>query len=90
MQHKVSLTHSGIPANTLSPHTHADLKLSNGSTVGLTDTETLRTLLGRLGIEGAHTKPRVEIINAYAAKLKQIHDDAGSAAVDTWLEQHKG
>jgi hypothetical protein len=81
------LTHSELPSTVWSPHTHSDLSLPNGSTCGQVSTELLRTLLGRLGIEGAHTKPRLEIISLYAAKLKQIHDAGGVSAVEAWWKQ---
>jgi hypothetical protein len=74
---------------TLDANQHNNLKLPSGSTIGLTTTEDLRRQLARLGIEGAHTRPKNEIVSAYVATLKRIHDDAGSAAVDAWLEQHK-
>jgi hypothetical protein len=85
-----NLTHSGIAATTCSPHEHADLKLPSGSTVGFTSTEDLRRQLCRLGIADSQPAPRLQIINAYAATLKRIHDDAGSAAVDAFLANHKG
>jgi hypothetical protein len=50
----------------------------------------LRRQLARLGIEGAHTRPRLEIIEDYARTLKRIGQNAASAAIDEWLAAHKG
>jgi hypothetical protein len=84
------LTTSDMPSTVWSPHTHADLKLPNGSVCGSCPTEQLRSMLGRLGVPDAHTAPRLQIIDSYARMLKRIHEDAGSAAVDAWLAGHRG
>jgi hypothetical protein len=61
-----------------------------GSTIRLTSDESLRSQFDKLGIAGAHTKPRNQLVEAYAAMLKRIHDDAGRAAVDAFLQSKKG
>jgi hypothetical protein len=68
---------------------HLDLMMPSGSTVRLTTDEDLRRQFGKLGIEGAHTKPRNQLVEAYAAMLKRIHDDAGRAAVDAFLQSKR-
>ena len=41
-----------------------DLKLPGGTTtIGQTDDPTHRTLLDKVGIKNAHTRPRVEIVS---------------------------
>jgi hypothetical protein len=43
-------THSQLGATVWSPSENADLMLPNKSTVGQTDTEALRRILGKIGI----------------------------------------
>ena len=54
------------------PGQHDDLLLPNGSTVGQTSNEVLRPMLARF-IEGAHTRPRNEIVAEYAAALTETN-----------------
>ena len=61
-----NFTHSQLGSAVWSPHEHAHLKLPDGTTCGVASTENIRRQLGLLGIAGAHTKPRLEIIAAYA------------------------
>jgi len=86
-------TNPGAPGNNTGPSwtrgQHDNLMLPNGSTVGQTDNETLRRLLAPF-VDGAHTKPRNEIVEIYWAALKRIHDDAGNAAVNAWLQEKRG
>jgi hypothetical protein len=86
MPNTVSLTHSQLGSTTHSPHQHADLSLPNGSLVGQVDTETLRRLLAPF-VEGAHTRPRLEIIADYAKELRRVYDTAGEAAVERWWKE---
>ena len=65
------------------------LPLPNGKTVAETSNEELRSILDKLGLEGSHTKPRNQLVEAYAAMLKRIHDDAGRAAVDAFLQSKR-
>jgi hypothetical protein len=60
-----------------------------GSTIRLTSTEDLRRQFHQLGIPGAHTEGRNVICNRYAAMLREIHDDAGSIAVDAFLQSKR-
>jgi hypothetical protein len=68
---------------------HDDLMLPNGSVVGQTDNETLRRLFAGLGIEGAWTRPRNELVADYVRVLKKVFDTAGNAAVTAFLESKK-
>jgi hypothetical protein len=63
-----------------------DLMLPNGSTVGQVSNEVLRGQLAKLGIEGAHTKPRSQLVDAYAAMLKRIGDEGSAKAIDAFLK----
>jgi hypothetical protein len=71
------------------PTSHDSLALPNRSVIGQTDDTTLRTLLDKVGVKNAHTRPRNEIVADYAALLRRVHDDAGSKALDAWLENHR-
>jgi hypothetical protein len=68
---------------------HDDLMTPSGSTIGLTPTESLRQQFAQLGIPGAHTRPRNEIVSDYYQMLRKIHDDAGSIAVDAFLQSKR-
>jgi hypothetical protein len=73
----VNLTHSQLGSTTWSPDTHRDLALPDGKTaIGTCPTEQLRVWLAPF-VQGAHTRPRLEIIQDYAAQLKSIFDSAG-------------
>ena len=69
---------------------HDDLMTPAGSTIGLTDNESLRQQFHRLGIPGAHTRPRNEIIEDYFTLLRKVHDNASSLAVDAFLQKYRG
>jgi hypothetical protein len=72
------------------PGLHDDLALPNGSTVGQTDNETLRQQLLKLNIPGAATEGRHIICQRYSETLRKIFNDAGSKAVDVWLQSNRG
>jgi hypothetical protein len=83
------LTHSGLPSQTLDADAHNGLPLPGGGKIGTTSTEALRPILNKLGVAGAHTRPKNEIVADYVRMLRKIHDTAGSVAVETFLETHK-
>jgi hypothetical protein len=72
------------------PGQHDSLKLPDGKLIGQTDTDTLRRQLAKIGVEGAHSDGRHIIAARYAALLQKLRDDAGNAAVDTFLANHRG
>jgi len=72
-------------AKTLYDH----LRLPSGKTIGETSNEELRTLLGRLNIEGAHRDGRMVIAERFAAVCTEVFNRAGHAALAAWLDQHK-
>jgi hypothetical protein len=65
------------------------LPIPGNSTVNKTSNEVLRNLFSRMGIEGAHTEGRHQLLVKYAALLGRIHDAAGERAVNEYLEQFK-
>jgi len=65
------------------------LPMPGNSTANKTSNEVLRSLFSRMGIEGAQTEGRHQLLVKYAALLKRIHDDAGERAVNNYLEQYK-
>ena len=65
------------------------LKLPSGKKIGDTPDHELRTELHRLGVTGAHSDGKNVICALYHQMLERVWDDAGRAAVDAWLEQHK-
>jgi hypothetical protein len=81
------LTHSQLPSSVQSPHTHADLGLPGGGVIGQTPTEELRRILGRLGIEGAHSENRYALVDRYAAMVKQKLSEGGPVAVEDWWKK---
>jgi hypothetical protein len=64
---------------------HDDLPFVGGRKLGDVSDEELRPALARLGIEGAHVHGRQILAARYGKLLGKIHDDAGRAAVDTFL-----
>jgi hypothetical protein len=62
-----------------------DLPWIGNRKLGDVPDEELRPVLHRLGIEGAHRDGRTVLAARYGALLGKIHDDAGRAAVDTFL-----
>jgi hypothetical protein len=64
---------------------HDDLPWIGGRKLGGVPDEELRPVMHRLGIEGAHRDGRGVLAARYGAMLGKIHDDAGRAAVDTFL-----
>jgi hypothetical protein len=72
------------------PRTPYDnLKLPSGVLIGSCPDNVLRTELSRLGVEKAHTRPRNEIIEAYAMLLFEIGEQASRVAIDDWLARHR-
>ena len=80
--------HNTGPQFPRTPHDHLPLPPPH-RTVGETNSETLRSLFHRMGLEQAHTRPRNEIIADYAALLARIGGEAYRNAVNTWLEQFR-
>jgi hypothetical protein len=62
----------------------------SGSTVGLTPTDSLRQQLARLGVPESHTAGRDVLVERYYQMLRKVHDDAGSVAVDAFLQKYRG
>jgi len=65
------------------------LSLPNGSVIGQTDNETLRRIFAGLGIADAWTLGRDRLVESYVRMLKKIFDEAGNAAVEACMAQHK-
>jgi hypothetical protein len=84
----VDLIHSGIAA-TVYGGQFDGLPLPDGSTIGKTNTDTLRRIFHRMGIEGAHRDGRDTICGRYSALLHQVGNEAKNRAVELWLEQYK-
>jgi hypothetical protein len=68
---------------------HDDLMTPAGSTVGLTPTESLRQQFAKLNIPDAPTAGRDVLVERYYQMLRKIHDDAGSIAVDAFLQSKR-
>lgn len=69
---------------------HDNLRLPDGRKVRDVGSE-IATLFVTLGIPGAsHEKGRASNIEAYAAYLQRIYDDAGKLAVAAWLAEREG
>jgi hypothetical protein len=86
---KVALTHSSIPAQIYGGQ-FDHLPLPGGGTIGSTpDTQVLRRVFARIGIEGAHRDGRETICGRYSRLLHEIGNEAKNRAVEAWLEQYK-
>jgi hypothetical protein len=84
----------GMPAPIVGPSWPSSqwdhLPVPGGSTVGKTDTDTLRRLFDRMGIAQAHTRGRQTLLEeGYVPLLKKVHDEAGEKAVESFLQQYK-
>jgi len=66
-----------------------DHLLVSGGTIGTTDTQTLRRIFHKMGIEGAHHLGRERLSEIYNAMVNKVRKDAGDAAVKTWLEAYE-
>ena len=85
---------NGAPAGTSGPKwasgLYDGLKLPSGKTIVETNNEELRSQFAKIGLLGAHSDGREVLCQRYATLLSQIHDDAGKAAVDKWLQDNRG
>jgi hypothetical protein len=63
-----------------------DLILPSGKSCGASSNEELRAQLAKLGVEGAHTAGRDVLLLRYSALLGKVKEDAGHAAVDSFLK----
>jgi hypothetical protein len=78
------------PGPTWPPSQYDHLPVPGGSTVGKTDTDTLRRLFDRMGIADAHIRGRQTLLEeGYVPLLKKVHDEAGEKAVESFLQQYK-
>jgi hypothetical protein len=66
------------------------LPVPGGGTIGKTaDTQILRQIFHKMGIEGAHRDGRETICGRYAALLKQIGGEASDKAIYEFLDKYK-
>jgi hypothetical protein len=85
----VHLTTSNIPATTYGG-VWDHLPLPDGNTIGKTaDTQVLRRVFHRMGIEGAHRDGRETLCGRYAAILREIGGQASDKAILEYLENYK-
>jgi hypothetical protein len=69
---------------------HDKLPLADtDKTVGEVDTETLRGIFSRYGIEGAHTDGRAAIVSRWAAFIDDVYSRAGQEAVKQFLAERR-
>jgi hypothetical protein len=72
------------------PATNA-LPLPGGGTVGEASAAELARKLVGAGVSGAdHANGKQANSNAYALHIAKIRDEAGKAAVASWISQHGG
>jgi hypothetical protein len=85
----VALTTSNIPA-TVCGGQWDHLPLPDGSTIGKTaDTQILRKIFHRMGIESAHRDGRETLCARYAALLREIGGAASDKAIMEFLDKYK-
>jgi len=85
----VQLTHSGIPS-TVYGGQWDHLPIPGGSTIGKTaDTQVLRVMFHKMGIEGAHRDGREILCNRYAALLRKIGGEASDKAIMEHLRKYE-
>jgi hypothetical protein len=85
----VSLTTSNIQS-TVYGGQWDHLPLPNGGTIGTTpDTQVLRRIFHKMGIEGAHRDGREILCARYAALLREIGGQASDKAIYEFLDKYK-
>jgi hypothetical protein len=85
----VSLTTSNIPATTYGGQWD-HLPLPGGGRIGATaDTQVLRKIFHKMGIEGSHRDGRESLCGRYAALLREIGGQASDKAIMEFLDKYK-
>jgi hypothetical protein len=68
---------------------HDLLPLPGGGKVGETETEKLRSILGRFGIAGAFTIGRAQLVAEYARQISEVAHAASLKAITEFLESRE-
>jgi hypothetical protein len=68
---------------------HDVLPLPDGRKVGDVDTETLRGIFSKFGIENVWTDGRATIVSRWADFINKVYADAGQEAVNRFLSERR-
>jgi hypothetical protein len=68
---------------------HDSLPLPDGRKVGDVDTESLRGIFSKFGIENVWTDGRATIVSRWADFINKVYADAGQEAVNKFLSERR-